>query len=542
MALDPSISLGIRPLQVPDPLAQMAQVSQIQSAQRQGEVAQQQQQLNKMKIEELIADRQELNDFALKLKDTGITPRKYMEMLRSSRDPVKQEKGMEGLMRLDEIEKFDAYLARQAKPAGATMPTGAPSMMRQPVAAPAAPTQDMLGTGMYGMAPTAPMNALAASSGVSPQPSVNALASPQSRIDELEARFREVSRFSAPGAKAEADRLKDQIKTLQAVHVVPNVGLVSGAGQTIVASGMAPTEIKKLTSERDSLPAGDPRRKVYDQAIADLGAANRNAEARLKFDQAKFAWEKANPTMSIQEDPSGLLAVNTRTGMATPVVYGPTGFQAAPASAPGVSMMRQPPAALPGQRTPAIPGMASVLDQTAAPAAMPMPAEVGARMPGMPVGSKKEAPAKFNDTDMQLAGLAGSLKDFKEEVGKNLFTGAKFVPSGQDTARMTAKYTALLMGVKDLYTLGALTGPDMSIIESQLTNPASWSGKFTSKKGFDEQIKVIEDMLKRTTTNLESTYGRVPKASKRALEGLPGGAAGGISGATANDPLGLGIR
>ena len=390
MALDPSIALGVRPLQLPDPLAQMAQVSQIQASQRQNEMAQQQQQLNKMKIEELIADRQELNDFALKLKDTGITPRKYMEMLRSSRDPVKQEKGMEGLMRLDEQEKFDAYLARQAKPAGATMPTGAPSMMRQPVAAPAAPTQDMLGTGMYGMAPTAPMNALAASTGVSPQPSVNALAAPQSRLADLEARFREVSRFTAPGAKAEADRLKDQIKALQSVYVVPNVGLVSGAGQTIVASGMAPTEIKKLTSERDSLPAGDPRRKVYDQAIADLGAANRNAEARLRFDQAKFSWEKANPTMSIQEDPSGLLAVNTRTGVATPVVYGPTGFQAAPAATPSASMMRQPPAALPGQRTPAIPGMSSVLDRTAAPAAMPLTAQGGERMPGMPVAGKEK--------------------------------------------------------------------------------------------------------------------------------------------------------
>jgi hypothetical protein len=398
-------------------------------------------------------------------------------------------------------------------------------------------------TGAAMAAPTgaaAPMNALAASAGVSPQPSVNALTAPQSRLADLEARYREVSRFTAPGAKAEADMLKDQIKQLQNVYVVPNVGLVSGAGQTIVASGMAPTEIKKLTSERDSLPAGDPRRKVYDQAIADLGAANRNAEARLKFDQNKFAWEKANPTMSIQEDPSGLLAVNTRTGVATPIVYGPTGFQAAPAAAPSASMMRQPPAALPGQRTPAIPGMTSVLDRTAVPATMPMPAEVGGRMPGMPVGGKpKEAPAKFNDTDLQLAGLAGSLKEFKDEVGKNLFTGAKFLPSGSDTARMQAKYTALLMGVKDLYTLGALTGPDMSIIESQITNPASWSGKMTTKQGFEEQTKVIEDMLKRSSTNLENTYGRTPKATKKALELLPGGASGGISGATANDPLGL---
>jgi len=33
MALDPSIALGVRPLQMPDPLAQMAQVSQIQASQ-----------------------------------------------------------------------------------------------------------------------------------------------------------------------------------------------------------------------------------------------------------------------------------------------------------------------------------------------------------------------------------------------------------------------------------------------------------------------------------------------------------------------------
>jgi hypothetical protein len=539
MALDPSIALGVRPLQLPDPLAQMAQVSQIQAAQRQGEAAQRQNEMAQIQLEQLKQDRLEMQNFQSQLEKSGGNPDLDLLAKTMLKSPKYFEKGFELTQKLKEQKDYQAYLDRQAKLAGATMPTGAPSVMRQPVSAPAAPTQDMLGTGMYGMAPTAPMNALAASAGVSPQPSVNALAAPQSRLDELQARYREVSRFTAPGAKAEADLLKDQIKALQAVHVVPNVGLVSGAGQTIVASGMAPTEIKKLTSERDSLPAGDPRRKVYDQAIADLGAANRNAEARLKFDQNKFAWEKANPTMSIQEDPSGLLAVNTRTGVATPIVYGPTGFQAAPAAAPGASMMRQPPAALPGQRTPAIPGMASVLDQTAAPAAMPMPAEAGVRVAGAPVGTKKEAPAKFNDTDLQLAGLAGSLKEFKDEVGKNLFTGAKFLPSGSDTARMQAKYTALLMGVKDLYTLGALTGPDMSIIESQITNPASWSGKMTTKQGFEEQTKVIEDMLKRSSTNLENTYGRTPKATKKALELLPGGASGGISGATANDPLGL---
>ena len=263
------------------------------------------------------------------------------------------------------------------------------------------------------------------------------------------------------------------------------------------------------------------------QTFADITAAKQatTSAGQLNLAQQKFAFEQANPGMTIQEDASGLLAVNNRTGVAIPVVYGQAGFQPAPAAAPaaGPSIMRQQGAGMPGQRTPAIPGMSSVLDQTAAPAAMPRPSVEGTRMAGQPVGSKREAPAKFNDTDLQLAGLAGSLKEFKDEVSKNLFTGAKFVPSGADTAAMTAKYTALLMGVKDLYTLGALTGPDMSIIESQITNPASWSGKFTTKKGFDEQIKVIEDMLKRTTTNVESTYSRTPKAARKAIEAMSSG-------------------
>ena len=285
----------------------------------------------------------------------------------------------------------------------------------------------------------------------------------------------------------------------------------------------------------------NPMLPGYGQPIAGMNIAktatigDQTAQGQLNLAQQKFAFEQANPTMSIQEDPSGLLAVNTRTGVATPVVYGPNGIQAAPAAAPGASVMRQQPTAIPKTTTQAIPGMTSVLDRTAAPAAMPMPAVDGARAPGTPVRGTKDAPAKFNDTDMQLAGLAGSLKEFKDEVGKKLATGAKFLPAGQDTARMQAKYTSLLMGVKDLYTLGALAGPDMSIIESQLTNPASWAGKMTSQKGFEEQIKVIEDMLKRSAGSLETTYSRQPKATKKALEFLGSG----VPGASANNPLGL---
>jgi hypothetical protein len=285
------------------------------------------------------------------------------------------------------------------------------------------------------------------------------------------------------------------------------------------------------------------------QTFADITAARQatTSAGQLSLAQQKFAWEKANPGMTIQEDANGLLAVNNRTGVAIPVVYGQAGFQPAPAAAPaaGPSIMRQQGAGMPGQRMPAIPGMSSVLDQTVAPVAptvMPMPNVEGARIAGQPVGSKKEAPAKFTETDMQLANLAGSVNAFRAEVARNKNTSAKWLPTGEDTARMQAKYISLLMGVKDLYQLGALTGPDLPLIETQITNPASWAGKFTTKKGFEEQIKTIEDMVERGATNLENTYGRVPKGTRKALQTTPlGSAESAIPNATPSNPLGLTI-
>jgi hypothetical protein len=316
MALDPSIALGVRPLQVPDPMAQLAQVSQIQASQRQNEAAQRQNEIAQMQLEQLKQDRMEMKNFQSQLEKSGGNPDLDLLAKTMLKSPKYFEKGFELTKKLKEQKDYQAYLDRQVKPAGITMPMAAPA------------------------GATAPINALAASAGVSPQPSVNALAA-RPTLADLQAQYREVSRFSAPGAKAEAEMLKDQIKQLQAVHVVPNVGLVSGSGQTIVASGMAPTEIKKLTSERDLLPAGDPRRKVYDQAIADLGAANRNAEARLKFDQNKFAWEKANPGFELKEAEDGsIVGVNKRTLQAFPVTVGGAAPTAAPtAPMAGVGML-----------------------------------------------------------------------------------------------------------------------------------------------------------------------------------------------------------
>jgi len=148
--------------------------------------------------------------------------------------------------------------------------------------------------------------------------------------------------------------------------------------------------------------------------------------------------------------------------------------------------------------------------------------------------------AEFMKRAASLKDFEGYLTEYKNELDKDLMVFPKEIPIlpsqgiaislpvGSDTARMNAKYTALLMGVKSAYELGALTGPDMGIVEAQVTNPASISGALTSRDGMKEQVKVLEEILKRGKQNLESSYG------KKMDYGTPQGGAN-----PANDPLGL---
>jgi hypothetical protein len=304
MAVDPSIALGVKPLQVADPLAQYAQIAQLQGFQNQNQVAQMQ--LEKARQ----ADRYLANMREAIINNGGPAD---MEMaakfMATHPDPNVQLHGIQMMQAQQELEAFNKrYNPSVTGGFGKTsVPSGA------------------LGSGTYGITPPpiqapaqaqAPVNALAPK----PAPTANALLDTNALRQEL---F-DLSQYpNVPQAKLRAGIIQKQLEEASKLHVVPNVGLVSGAGQTIVASGMAPTDIKRLTTERDALPAGDPRRKVYDQAIADIGGSTRVAQSRLAFDKSKFEWEKANPGFELKETEDGsIVGVNKRTLQAFPVTTG----------------------------------------------------------------------------------------------------------------------------------------------------------------------------------------------------------------------------
>lgn len=143
----------------------------------------------------------------------------------------------------------------------------------------------------------------------------------ENRINELRIKYPNV-----PDAQKEADRLEKRLEESRKLYTVGG-NLVTGAGKPVFTAPekVTPTEIKRLTAERDALSPTDPNRKLYDQAIANLGSTERLAQERLNFDRSKFAWEKANPGYTIQQAEDGsIVGVNNRTLQYFPVTLGGT--------------------------------------------------------------------------------------------------------------------------------------------------------------------------------------------------------------------------
>lgn len=257
MPIDPSIALQVRPLEVPNPMNQLAQVTQIQAAQQQQQAAQ-------MKLEDMIAERKELNAFAAKAKEQGFTPRAAVEMLLSSRDPARQKMGIEGMMRLKRQEEFaKTYAKILPQLFGEGIEGVEPAA--PPAATPTAPMQPgALGSGTFGVAPEpARTNALAPTAPpAAPAAPVNQLAAPATggmTVPQMERLLLQLAgeEDQPPQAKQAIALIEKKIEAARkpSLHVVPGVGLVDVTGKTIVASKEGRSEFERTLEASDLSPS-----------------------------------------------------------------------------------------------------------------------------------------------------------------------------------------------------------------------------------------------------------------------------------------------
>ena len=355
MALDPSIALGIRPLEVPNQLAQYAQMAQVENAQQQNALAQ----------------------FQL-----GAARR--------------AEQGQNALG-----QAYGAYYGGGGSMGGGVAPgaadlTAAYGMGGAPGAARGGINYDNMRQAIVDKLRTTAPNLIPAelarinemeqkgllarktqtdieTAGLTQQKSRQELATTRT------AQFRDqLNNVNSPEAAAQwtiamynDPHLKDTISSVPleaALAEIPKTPDAFNVWKNQNALGMAEfiKQNKPTTFAQDTGPGGrvmsfpglgGPATLVPGSEFTkSMTFADRNAAARLAFDQGKFAWEKANPGFELKEAEDGsIVGVNKRTLQAFPVTVG----GAAPAAAPAMPGGGVPGARLPAPGAgPAAPGMA----------------------------------------------------------------------------------------------------------------------------------------------------------------------------------------
>jgi hypothetical protein len=261
MPLDTRIALGVQPLQLADPLARESQVQNILASQAQQRAAGTQQQSAQLQLAQLQRSSDYVDKMQKAIADNGgpLDIAEAAKMMAAHPDPNVAQHGYTLMQAVQDKNLFETYVNRQ-NPSAAPAAPAMPSIMRQP-----APT-NVLGSGTYGMDVGAPAaNQLAPT----PAPVANQLApapattSGMGQIAQLKKDILELSLLRDPRAKAILSSKEAELKTLQTPHVVPNVGLVSAAGDVFVTAPPAPTNLARMQAELAALPEGDSRRPQY---------------------------------------------------------------------------------------------------------------------------------------------------------------------------------------------------------------------------------------------------------------------------------------
>jgi hypothetical protein len=328
MALNPSISLGVRPLELANPLAQYGQVAAIQSAQNQNQLAQYQLGAAQRaeQTQNVLADayNQSIDP------DTGkINYNKLTGLL---------AKGGGG-SQIPGIEKTRREIEAAALAAQKTKSEIEKNEFQL--------TKDKLKHGWtsLGDAPT-----------------------PQDAIKKLNEGVTK-GYFDFATASAETQRLQNMTPEQYKQYRVEKVlGLLDAKDKL---SFMLPKTTRQDIGGQIVNIQDNPMMPGYGMPIAGGSIAKTPtfgemaSQGQLNLARQKFAWEQANPGFELKEAEDGsIVGVNKRTLQAFPVSIGGAAPAVAPMAAPATSGM-------PGARVQAIPGMTSVLDQQA-PATAPM--------------------------------------------------------------------------------------------------------------------------------------------------------------------------
>jgi hypothetical protein len=498
MALDPNIALNIRPPEVPNQLAQYGQLAAIQNAQNQNALAQYQ--LSS-------AQRADLAQSAL-----SEAYRKSLSPETGAIDSQALIKNLAASNAAHLIPEVQTKLLAAEKERGLIKKTGVET----------AEKELKLKNDQLNFAWNA----------------VGSATTPQAAIDKITEGVKN-GHFDMKTASTDIQQLQNMTpEQYQQYRVQKVMGILDAKDKL---GFMLPKVARQDIGGQIVSIQDNPALPGYGQPIVG-GAINKTptfaditGQGQLGLAQQKFAWEKANPGFELKEAEDGsIVGVNKRTLQAFPVSIGGTTPAATPMAGAGM-----PGARLPAPAVQAIPGMNSVLDQQV-PAAAPT---AGKSLMGKGTSlteSQGNAAAygmRMKEADSILEQMAkeGTLRGANIEavpfVGEGL---GKTLPSflgGTNAAQQQVNQAKA-----NFVTAVLRKESGASISDAEF---AREDKKYFPQVGDDEKtIKQKADARKLAIKAMELQAG--PGAKN--IQQYQPTVGGGLSGATANDPLGLGIR
>ena len=504
MALDPSIALGIRPLEVPNQLAQYAQMAQVENAQQQNALAQ---------FQLGAARRAEQGQNAL--------GQAYGEFYGGG--------GAGG-----------AGMGGAPGSVPGAIPYGA---MRESIVQKLRTTAPHLIPGELAKISEMEQKALLSRK---TQGEIEAQASTQidkaldlyrkevPRINDADAAIRFVkAQYADPVIGKIASRFQSLEQTIDETikEFSTPEGIQKWKIQNAGITGDKLIEMMRETTDKTDLggqvreqrrdyfgrPIGTPINTQKTATIGDI-----TGQQRLAFDQRKFAWEQANPGFELKEAEDGsIVGVNKRTLQAFPVTVGGAGPAAAPAM-PGGGV---PSARLPAPSAgPAAPGMAPA----------------GAPLMGKPT-ALTESQSNATAYGMRMKESNSILEDLAK---KGTLRGANIeaVPFvGESLGKILPSFLAGTSGAQQQVNqaksnfITAVLRKESGAVISDSEFEREDKKYFPQVNDSDAVIKQKADARKLAIKAMEIQAGPGAKNIQKLQP------SGGIPGASANDPLGLGI-
>ena len=147
-------------------------------------------------------------------------------------------------------------------------------------------------------------------------------------------------------------------------------------------------------------------------------------------------------------------------------------------------------------------------------------------------GAGAKLPIQAQKLQSSLQNLESGLNAYEQLLKQyNPQSGDALTP--EKRAALSSAYGDLRMQLKGAYELGAITGPDMQVLEGVLTDPTGplgmAKGAIRGNKTFDAQITQTRAALERQKRNFEQQYKvELPDPAGTATAPMPGAGSGGF--------------